>query len=252
MHTRVNILGVKISAINMQRALAAIQEWINNKDPNYICVTPAHSVMDCRDDPELLQIFNRSGLTTPDGMSIVWLLKLRGYKHVKRVYGADLMMAVCEQGLKHGWRHYFYGGAPGIAELLITNLQTSIPELQVAGQYSPPFRPLSTQEDQAIIEMIRTSKPDILWVGISTPKQEKWMGAHIHKLDVPVLAGVGAAFDFLSGNKKQAPQWVQRSGLEWLFRLFSEPKRLWRRYIRYPFFALLAISQLLGLKSYED
>lgn len=252
MHKRVNILGVKISAINMELALKAIARWVEDKTPNYICVTPAHGVMDCKDDAELRKIFNHSGLTTPDGMGIVWLLKLYGHRHVGRVYGPDLVLAVCEYGLKFGWRHYFYGGLPGVAESLGNKLQALFPDIQIAGNYSPPFRPLNPEENIAVIERIKSTRPDIVWVGISTPKQERWMSDHVKKLGVPVLAGVGAAFDFLSGNKSQAPRWVQQNGLEWLFRLVSEPKRLWRRYILYPQFVLLVLFQYLRINTYDN
>jgi N-acetylglucosaminyldiphosphoundecaprenol N-acetyl-beta-D-mannosaminyltransferase len=247
---RANILGVNISAINLAQAVDAIESWINRGGQNYICVTPAHGVMDCQRDPELKWIFNHSGLTTPDGMSIVWLLKWRGYRGVGRVYGPDLLMAACERSLETGWRHFFYGGAPGVAQRLSARLVSYFPRLQVAGAYAPPFRPITEDEDRALAERINAARPDIVWVGLSTPKQERWMAGHIGRLNVPVLVGVGAAFDFLSGAKPQAPRWIQRSGFEWLFRLVTEPRRLWRRYIQYPYFLWLVLGQMLGLKHY--
>jgi len=183
-------------------------------------------------------------------MSIVWLLRLKGHHHVRRVYGPDLMNALCRQSLEYGYRHYFYGGAPGVAETLQAKMQEQYPGLQVAGTYCPPFRPLTPEEDIRVMEIIKDSKPDILWVGISSPKQEIWMAEHVERLGIPALIGVGAAFDFLSGNKEQAPRWIQRSGLEWLFRLASEPKRLWRRYVEYPLFLILILLQAMGLKKY--
>lgn len=251
---RQNILGVGVSAINMPQAVAQIAAWIEARSPQYVCVTPAHGVMDCYRDPGLKQIFNHSGMTTPDGMAIVWLLKLYGHQHVSRVYGPDLLLATCQAGLAKGWRHYFYGGQPGVAEKLAAVLTEQFPGLQVAGTFTPPFRPLIEAEAQEVEDKIRTARPDIVWVGLSTPKQEVWMSEFIRQLDVPVLVGIGAAYDFLSGEKKQAPRWVQRSGLEWLYRFFSEPRRLWRRYIRYPKFVLLALGQRLNLIhfSYKD
>jgi len=247
-----NILGVNVSAIHMQQALETIHTWITTRDPHYACVTPAHSIMDCYNNPELRPIFNSSGLTTPDGMSLVWILRLMGHKHVDRVYGPDLMQALCQASIEPGYRHYFYGGAPGVVEDLKIKLQTSYPDLQVVGHYTPPFGPVTLEEDQRIIEHIRDANPDIVWVGISSPRQEIWMAEHLNSLDVPVLIGVGAAFDFLSGRKTQAPRWVQRSGLEWLFRFLSEPKRLWRRYIQYPLFILLLLAQVTGLKKFPS
>ncbi len=181
-------------------------------------------------------------------MPIVWLLRARGFQHVERVYGPDLMQAVCANGLERGYRHYFYGGAEGIPERLAQRLQEQFPGLCVAGTYSPPFRALTPEEDQAVIRRIQAARPDIVWVGISSPKQEAWMYNHVERLGVPALIGVGAAFDFLSGAKRQAPRWIQRSGFEWLFRLACEPRRLWKRYLQYPRFAVLAIIDLVRFK----
>ena len=248
---RCNILGVGVSAIDMNQALGTIAEWVTERSPHYICVTPAHAVMDVYQDDELRQIYNHSGLTTPDGMAIVWLLKWYGYNDVNRVYGPDLLLAVCEQSVDCGYRHYFYGAAPGVARQLADSLQERFPGLDVVGVESPPYRPLTPEEDAEIVRQIRDARPDFVWVGIGSPRQERWMRDHLALLDVPVLIGVGAAFDFLSGNKPQAPYWIQRSGLEWLFRLFSEPRRLWRRYIRYPRFVVLAVLQRLGFISFS-
>ena len=250
-NVRENILGVGVSAINMQQALETIQSWILHREPHYVCVTPAHSIMDCYHQPELRPIFNRSGLTTPDGMSIVWLLRLQGHRHVERVYGPDLMQELCLASQDHGYRHYFYGGAPGVVDDLQNILEHSYPGLNVVGNYTPPFGPVSEEEEKQIIEHIHDVEPDILWVGISSPRQEIWMAEHVNILNVPVLIGVGAAFDFLSGRKKQAPRWVQRSGFEWLYRFLSEPKRLWRRYAQYPHFLLLLLAQAIGIKKFS-
>lgn len=232
-HPRVDILGVGVSAINMEMALEAIEGWIERREQHYVCVTTVHGVMECRKDPELRRIFNSSGLTTPDGMPLVWLSRARGFGYVNRVYGPDLMLALCERSLSKGYRHFLYGGAPGVPEKLAENLKRRFPGLDVVGTYSPPFRPLTHEEDERVVRMINEAGPDIVWVGLSTPKQERWMAGHIGRLEAPVLIGVGAAFDFHSGVKRQAPRWMQRSGLEWLFRLLTEPRRLWRRYLIY-------------------
>jgi len=243
---RVDVLGIKISAINMDMALNEIESWITSRERHYVCVTPAHSVMDCYLDPELYPLFNGSGMTVPDGMSIAWLLKLRGYRHVERVAGSDLMDVTMRYSVKKGWKHYFYGGRKGVPEKLAKYFQAKYPGVQIAGMYSPPFRPQTEAEDEAIIGNIRQLKPDIVWIGISSPKQERWMAEHVDKLGVPVLIGVGAAFDFLSGQKKRAPLWMQKMGMEWVFRFATEPKRLWPRYRMYPLFGILALAQLLG------
>ncbi len=247
---RADILGVHISAISMRQAVDTIDSWITEKSPHYVCVTPAHGIMECQRNPALKGIFNQSGLTTPDGMAIVWLLKLKGYPHVTRVYGPDLMQAVCKRSVEGGaYRHFFFGGAPGVAEKLSARLQAQFPGLKVVGVYCPPFRALTEEEDENLIQQIRTAQPDILWVGVSTPKQEVWMADHIGRIGVPVMVGVGAAFDFLSGTKKQAPRWIRSLGFEWLFRLLSEPKRLAPRYAEYPKFVFMVIQQLIQERS---
>ena len=245
-----NVLGTRVNAVDLNASLESVVSWIEGRKQTYICVVPAHTVMECSADPELRNIVNASGLATPDGMSIVWLLKLQGHSRVGRVYGPDLMLAVCRTGLPRSWRHFFYGGRPGVAQSLADRLTGRLPGLLVAGTYTPPFRPITEQEDQEIIRTINASGADIVWIGLSSPKQEYWMAEHLGKIDVPVMIGVGAAFDFLSGGKRQAPRWVQRSGLEWLFRFASEPRRLWPRYRQYPKFVLLALAQLMGLKQY--
>jgi N-acetylglucosaminyldiphosphoundecaprenol N-acetyl-beta-D-mannosaminyltransferase len=248
---RVNVLGVGVSAINMNLALASIEEWVEKQSQNYVCVTGVHGVMESQTAPELRKIHNCAGLVTPDGMPLVWVGRASGHHDMNRVYGPDLLLAVCQQSLQKQYRHYFYGGAEGIPELLAQKLRERFPHLIIAGTYSPPFRTLTPEEDAQVVDMINAANPDLVWVGLSTPKQERWMASHIGKLSAPVLLGVGAAFDFHAGVKKQAPLWMQRSGLEWLFRLLSEPSRLWKRYLyNNPRFVWLITLQALGLRKY--
>jgi N-acetylglucosaminyldiphosphoundecaprenol N-acetyl-beta-D-mannosaminyltransferase len=252
-HKRVNILGVRVSAINMAQALSSIDGWIARRQQNYVCISGVHGLIESQRDEGLRRIHNEAGLVTPDGMPLVWLSRLHGHGHVERVYGPDLMLALCERSLLKGHKHFFYGGGEGVPELLTNNLRRRFPGLRVVGGYSPPFRPLSGAEDEQIVEAINEADPDIVWIGLSTPKQERWMAEHVGRLTAPVLIGVGAAFDFHSGLKKQAPRWMQRNGLEWLFRLASEPGRLWHRYlVNNPLFLLLVLQQALGLKRYPD
>lgn len=232
----------------MEMALKTIEGWISRCESQYVCVSPAHAIMDYRRDPELRCIANSSGLSTPDGMSVVWLLRLKGHRNVERVYGPDLILELCKRSLEHGYRHFFYGGAPGVVEDLASRLRGRFDGIRIAGTYTPPFRPLTAEEDQQIVELINASEANIVWIGLGAPKQELWMADHVGLIEGAVLVGVGAAFDFLSGHKPQAPHWMQRSGLEWLFRLGTEPRRLWRRYAHYPLFVVLASAQLLGLK----
>jgi N-acetylglucosaminyldiphosphoundecaprenol N-acetyl-beta-D-mannosaminyltransferase len=248
---RLNILGVGVNAVTLEDAVATMADTIESRVREYVCVVPAHSVMDCVEDPSLKPVFNGAGMCTPDGMAIVWLLKLHGYRHVSRVYGPDLMLRVCERSLAEGWPHFFLGGATGVAEELAHRLGARFPGLRVAGTLSPPFRPLSPTEDDEMVALINASRPDIVWVGLGSPKQEHWMAEHVGRIAAPVMVGVGAAFDFLSGRKVQAPRWVQRSGLEWLFRWADEPLRLFPRYVRYPLFAVLVAAQAAGLRHYE-
>lgn len=248
---RINILGIGVSAINMKMALRTIDEWIFSREAHYVCVTGVHGVMESHRDEELRRIHNAAGLVTPDGMPLVWLGRLLGFRRVKRVYGPDLMLAVCSRSVKLGYRHFFYGGAPGVAEKLAVRLKFRFPGIKVVGTCSPPFRSLTQEEDKAVVERINAAQPDIVWVGISTPRQERWMADHVGRLSAPVLIGVGAAFDFHAGLKKQAPAWMQRSGFEWLFRLMTEPRRLWRRYLtNNPSFLWLIFLQALG-RSFE-
>src|SRR5690606_5511415 len=195
---------------------------------------------------------NAAGLVTPDGTPMVWLLWASGHRAAERVYGPDLMLAVLEMSVMRGYRHFFYGSSETTLTRLETSLRARFPGLVIAGSHSPPFRPLTAREDDAVVEMINAARPDIVWVGLSTPKQERWMADHRDRLEAPVLVGVGAAFDLHAGIVRQAPRFVQRSGVEWLFRLAMEPRRLWRRYLRNnPAFVLCISGQKLGLKRYS-
>ncbi len=242
---RVPILGVRVNALDLPGTLGFFEERVNTRAKSYICLAPAHSIMACVNDPNLLPVFNQADLVTADGMAVVWLLRLKGYPQARRVYGPDLLREACDFGLARHWKHYFYGGAPGVADQLASRLSKSYPGLRVAGTCSPPFgRPDATQ-DFALVDAINRSGADILWVGMSSPWQETWMREHLGRVEIPIMVGVGAAFDFVSGIKPQAPLWAQRSGLEWLYRLIQEPRRLWPRYRQYPRFVTLALCELL-------
>lgn len=248
----VNVLGVKVSAINMPRALEEIDGWIQTREQHYVTITGVHGIMESQRDATIREIHNRAGMITPDGMPLVWISHRRGQKDVRRVYGPDLLLETCKASMTQGYRHFFYGGAPGVADQLAGKLQARFPGLQVVGTYCPPFKPLTPEEDEEIVARINEANPDIIWVGLSTPKQERWMSAHLGRLNAPVMVGVGAAFDFHAGLKAQAPGWMQRNGLEWLFRLATEPRRLWKRYlVNNPSFMALIVMQELGLRRYQ-
>lgn len=227
----VDILGVKVSNVNLDLACENIERWIINREKRYVCVAPVSTVVDCQNDNEYRNIINHSGMTTPDGMPLVWIGKMKGSKIINRTYGPDLMPAFFKLSERKNYSHYFYGGTSESNEILVKNLHQRFPKLKIVGQYAPPFRGTGKMEDQAVLDEINRLDPDCLWIGLGSPKQDYWMAQHRNKINVPVMIGVGAAFDFLAGTKKQAPRWMQKCGLEWLFRLLSEPKRLWKRYV---------------------
>jgi len=249
---RFNVLGVMVSATTMAMTVEYIRASVRTRLRTYVCVSGVHGIMESHRDPGLRSIHNAAGLVTPDGMPLVWLAKFAD-RRIERVYGPDLLLAVCQACQPDGTRHFFYGGGPGVASLLASRLQGRFQKIRIVGTLCPPFKNLSPQEDQAEIERINAANPDLVWVGLSTPKQERWMASHRDHLSAPVLLGVGAAFDFHAGLKRQAPLWMQRSGLEWAFRLATEPRRLWKRYLRNnPLFLYHSVLQLTGLRTYDQ
>ncbi|MGB9601527.1 MAG: WecB/TagA/CpsF family glycosyltransferase [Verrucomicrobiia bacterium] len=250
---RINALGVGISALNLQSALNAVSYALTNKIKGYICVTGVHGVSVAQEDAEFKKILNKSLLCTPDGMPLVWLGRYYyKRKEMDRVYGPDLMKLICQWSKTNGRSHFLYGGLPGVANSLKQRLETEYPGINIVGCYTPPFRPLNASEEQELIELVRNAKPDIIWVGLSTPKQERFMAQYIQKLDTTLMIGVGAAFDFLTGRVRQAPLWMRRAGLEWFFRMCIEPKRLIPRYLKNnPVFLFKIALQISGIKKYE-
>ncbi|MGB6390729.1 MAG: WecB/TagA/CpsF family glycosyltransferase [Candidatus Acidiferrales bacterium] len=248
-----HVLGVRVDALQIPGVIAEIESWIARRERcHYIAVTGMHGVTEALHDAQFRAILNSADLVVPDGMPLVWLGRWRGHSLRRRVYGPELMMAFCQVTAHRGYRHFFYGGRPGIAETLASRLQAQIPNLQVAGTYAPPFRALTPQEEAAIVRQIECSAADVIWVGLGTPKQERWMSAHRDRLRAPVLLGVGAAFDIHAGALRQAPAWMRERGLEWLFRLSQEPKRLWRRYlVTGADFAFHAALEICGLRRFD-
>lgn len=248
---RANVLGVGVSAIDMSEALGLFESWLGSGGKGYVCVTGVHGVMEAQKDPTFRRILNESLLTTPDGMPTVWVGRLQGFKKMGRVFGPDLMKEVCRMSTQNGYTHFFYGGRPGVAEQLKTAMTNRIPDLRVVGTYSPPFGPLSHQEEESLLELIARSKPDIFWVGLSTPKQERFMAEYNRRIQAKIMVGVGAAFDLHTGLIKDAPDWVKSSGLQWLHRLIQDPRRLWRRYfINNPKFLWKLAFQLAHVSHY--
>jgi N-acetylglucosaminyldiphosphoundecaprenol N-acetyl-beta-D-mannosaminyltransferase len=229
---RFKVLGVHVDAVQIPDVVARMEHWIQQQTlGHFIAVTGMHGVTEAQHDNAFKMILNSAHLVVPDGTPLVWLGCHAGFPLKRRVYGPELMETFCRE-TRARYRHFFYGGASGVPEQLAGMLRQRY-DIQIAGTYSPPFRPLTQEEEKQVVRMIWESGADVLWVGLSTPKQERWMHQYCQRLNVPVLAGVGAAFDLVTRRVKQAPPWMQENGLEWLFRLSREPKRLWRRYLVY-------------------
>jgi N-acetylglucosaminyldiphosphoundecaprenol N-acetyl-beta-D-mannosaminyltransferase len=250
-HEYANVLGVKVSAINLSGAVDMADRWIAAKNHGYICITGVHGVMEAQSNSEFRHILNHAFISAPDGMPMSWVGHLQGFVKMNRVFGPDFMAAMCQLSIEKNYRHFFYGGESGVAELLKVMLESRFPGLQVVGTYTPPFRSLTSEEEEEIFTQIQKSRPHILWVGLSTPKQEQFMARYIDRLEVPLLVGVGAAFDYHTGRVRDCSDWIKRAGLQWLHRLLQNPRRLWKRYLRNnPAFVWNITLQMLRLKIY--
>jgi N-acetylglucosaminyldiphosphoundecaprenol N-acetyl-beta-D-mannosaminyltransferase len=248
----VNILGVKVHATSMDRALARVEWALAHGDKGYICVTGVQGVMESQADPNLKRIINHSVLTIPDGRPTVWVGWLRGFFQMRQVTGPDMMLRICALSAGKGYTHFFYGGNPGVADQLKDSLTRRFPGVKVVGTYTPPFRPLDADEEAELIRRVGELKPDFFWVGLSTPKQEKFMDEYISKLDTKLMVGVGAAFDIHTGRIKDAPYWMKVTGVQWLHRIYQDPSRLWRRYlVNNPKFVYHLIREFLGIAKYD-
>ena len=224
-----NIMGVNIAAINMEWLVDYLEKNISEIKGDYICVSNVHTTVTSFEDVAYCAIQNGGLMAIPDGGPLSTVGQKRGHKNMERTTGPSLMGEIFEISAKKGYRHYFYGSKEETLELLQKKLMEKYPEIQIAGMYSPPFRPLTEEEDKVIIERINETKPDFVWVGLGAPKQEKWMAAHQGKID-GLMLGVGAGFDYYAENIKRAPMWMQKHNLEWVYRLVQDPKRLFKRY----------------------
>lgn len=239
------VLGVRVDATSYADATGRIIDWAGSGESRYVCLGTANSIVESRDSAEYRAAMAQADLVTPDGMPLVWMLRWLGVRAATRVYGPDLTPIVLEAAEAGGIAVGFYGGSEAVLRRLIKIVKQRFPELKIAFAEAPPFRPLTPEEDRQTAAAINASGARILFVGLGSPKQDHWMHAHRGQVQA-VMLGVGAAFDFLAGTKPQAPRWMRRSGLEWLFRLSTEPRRLWRRYLRQnPRFAALALAQIL-------
>lgn len=245
-HAHADVLGVKVSALNMSSAVDIADRWIATRRCGYICLTGVHGVMEAQSDPALRQILNRALINAPDGMPLSWVGHLQGHNQMDRVFGPDFMAAICRLSLQRNYRHYLYGGEPGVAATLKDTLLTKFPGLQIAGTYTPPFRALTDEEQVDLLADLQRAKPDIVWIGLSTPKQEHFMAAYVERFCVPLLVGVGAAFDYHTGRLRDCSPWIKRAGLQWMHRLAQDPKRLRKRYLRNnPAFIWRVVLQML-------
>ena len=223
-------LGTRVHAVQIPRVIAEMNRWIQQGDRcHFVAVTGMHGLVEALDQQDFRAVLNAADLVVPDGTPLVWIARRRGYPLKRRVYGPELMETFCKTA-GPGVRHFLYGGAPGVAEALAGVLKDRY-GATVVGTYTPPFRELTADEENDEIKLINETRPDVVWVGLSTPKQERWMFKRRPFLECSVALGVGAAFDFISGVKPSAPRWMKENGLEWLYRLVQEPRRLWRRYI---------------------
>src|ERR1700733_10692148 len=225
------VAGVPFDFVAPDDVLEMIQQWRRDGRREFIAVNNPNAVICCRRDREMMRATTSAALALPDGVGVVLAALMLGYYRQHRVTGPALMLHICDRGRKYGLRHYFYGSTPSVAARLTQQMCWRYPGMKIAGVYSPPFSP-NPQDDDALIERINDTEPDIVWVGLGCPKQEKWMLANVGRIDAPAMIGVGAAFDFHSGIIKWAPWWIRKAGMEWLFRLMMEPKRMWRRNLR--------------------
>lgn len=249
---RLNLLGVHVTAFDLTTAVAEMIQAVHDQRRAYVCTCPVYTLMQGHERAEVRAALNAADWVTPDGMPVVWALRLLGARSVGRVYGPDLLLALTERSAEAGYAQFYLGGAPGVAEQLAVNMKAHFPGLRVAGTLCPPFRALTVAEEAELVRTVNDSNAHILWVGLGSPKQDVWMQRFRSRLSAPLLVGVGAAFDFFTGRQKQAPRWMQRSGLEWAFRLAHEPRRLWHRYLIYnPKFVFQLLLQLARLRRYE-
>lgn len=241
------VIGTRVDSTSYAGATDMVMDWSYRHESRYVCVANVHTIMEAYNAIDFKNVVNNADLVTPDGMPLVWMIRLKGHRNQPRVYGPTLTLHILELATRENIPVGFYGSKPEVLELLIIRMQARFAGLNVAYSFSPPFRTLGSEEDLAMIQQVNRSGARILFVGLGCPKQEYWMAEHHGKINA-VMVGVGAAFDFHSGLKPQAPVWMQAIGLEWLFRLVNEPRRLWRRYLYHnPRFMVLAVADLLGL-----
>jgi N-acetylglucosaminyldiphosphoundecaprenol N-acetyl-beta-D-mannosaminyltransferase len=251
-HPRPQVLGVPVSVLTLNEALTTIDQWIARGERNYVCTLDVHALMESHSTPDVRKIYQSAAMVTPDGMPLVWLLHRIGYRAADRICGPDLMPAVFRHSQGRGYRHFLYGSSETTLSLLQEKLGHNFPGARIVGRYSPPYRALTREEELEVDRAVNAADPDIVWVGLGAPKQDRWMAAHRPALKAPVLIGVGAAFDMLAGRVTRAPRFLQRTGCEWMFRIAQEPRRLSRRYLEANSkFAMMLIGEKFGLTKHQ-
>jgi len=246
------VFGVRTNILTFDEAVEILESFLRSGKTHYINVNAVSEIIMAYKNEKFKNVINNADLIIPDGMPLVWLSRLLGYKLAQRVTGPDLMLTICARSAITGHSHFFYGGKEDVPELLAQRLSQQFPGLRIAGGYSPPFRPLKKEEDDAVVDMINSSHADFLWVGLGAPKQNFWVANHVDKLNVSVIAGVGAAFDYHSGEMRRAPKWLQNIGLEWIFRLTHYPGSVWKKYAKnLPKFVILCSLGLIGISRYK-
>lgn len=249
----IRILGSRAAIADYSQVMQLFDRWVSERGAHQVCIANVHTTVLGSEDESFQEVTNSADLVTMDGKPLVWAAKFKGYSNASRVSGPDLMMKVFEVSAEKCYRHFLYGGAAGVPEKLKEILEEKFPGVQIVGTYSPPYRRLTNEEDEAMVKMINTTSPDFLWVGLGAPKQETFIHRHLGCIDAPVQVGVGAAFDFISGRINRAPLWMQSTGLEWLYRLLQDPKRLWKRYLVYNTKYLYKLAfELLSRKGRAD
>jgi N-acetylglucosaminyldiphosphoundecaprenol N-acetyl-beta-D-mannosaminyltransferase len=249
---RANVLGVGIHALDLGQAVALIDSAIAEGRKEFVCATGVHGVTEARKDPGFRALLNSAFLNIPDSRPIFWVGRLEGFRQIAHIGGPRLMLSICAQSVERGYTHFLYGGEAGVAQQLREILMQKFPGIKITGTYTPPFRGLNDKEEAELLRLLSLHKPDICWVGLSTPKQEKFMAEYLPKLDTRVMVGVGAAFDFHTGRVKDAPQWMKTAGLAWTHRLYQQPGRLWKRYLKAnPRFVFEIALQLLKFRNYD-
>ena len=249
---RANVLGVGVHALDLDRAAHFILDAVRSGNKGYVCVTGVHGVTQARRDRDFGRVLDSAMLVVPDGMPTVWVGRWQGYRQIRRVFGPDLFLEVCRRSVSLGITHFFYGGKPGVAQDLEKKLRHWFPGIRTLGAFTPPFRELSEEEKADLQYKVDALSPDIVWVGLSTPKQERFMAEYLPILNCRVMIGVGAAFDLHTGGLRDAPEWVKQAGLQWFHRLCQEPRRLWKRYlVNNSLFLTLIMLQLSGVVRYD-